>query len=256
VFTSLGYSWRNGKNLLRTRNINAPVPIPGIVTAGGPVLQFESTGTLVSHELRGVLNATFGSRVTLFGHYTLTDSRSDTDGPYSAPASSYSPQGELGPASTVPRHEFTLGGSISLPAGIAVSPFVTAASSIPFNITTGADNNGDSLFTDRPSFAQPGDRGAVATPFGLFNPNPLPGAALISRNYGRGPSLFRVDLTVMKTINVHSNAGHASFGISATNITNRLNYMPFNGVLTSSFFGTANRAQDARRVTLFGRFDF
>ena len=46
-----------------------------------------------------------------------------------------------------------LGGSVRLPWEVRVNPFVILSSGRPFNITTGRDNNGDTLFTDRPAFA-------------------------------------------------------------------------------------------------------
>ena len=61
----------------------------------------------------------------------------------------------------------------------------------PFNITTGRDNNGDTVFTDRPAFATDlAKPGVVVTRFGAFDPNPAPGQAIIPRNYGEGPGLF------------------------------------------------------------------
>jgi hypothetical protein len=44
--------------------------------------------------------------------------------------------------------------------------------------------------------------------------------------------------------------------VSITNLFNRTNYAVYNGVLTSPFFGTANRAHNKRRITLSLRYDF
>jgi len=57
--------------------------------------------------------------------------------------------------------------------GVRLSPFITARSGAPFNITTGTDLNGDTIFNDRPAFATPGQSGAIVTPWGTFNPIPL-----------------------------------------------------------------------------------
>src|SRR5262249_9469716 len=83
--------------------------------------------------------------------------------------------------------------------GFRLTPFVIARSGAPFNILTGRDNNRDNQYTDRPSLANPGDPGAIVTPFGTFNPNPLPGEAIIPRNFGQGPGFFSVNLGVSKT---------------------------------------------------------
>ena len=48
----------------------------------------------------------------------------------------------------------------------------------------------------------------------------------------------------------------ATLLVSVTNLLNHTNYASFNGVITSPFFGTANRALSKRRITLTLRFDF
>jgi hypothetical protein len=180
----------------------------------------------------------------------------DTDDLYSVPADSSNLAAEWGPA-PVPQHRVSFGGTINLPRSFAVYPFITWTSALPFNITSGNDTNLDSVFTDRPSLAQAGQAGAVATPFGLFNPNPRPGEALVPRNFGIGPTLFTVDVTASKTFVWDQASSHrTTISVSVSNLLNHTNYAPFNGVLTSSFFGTANRALNKRRVTLSARYDF
>ena len=121
----------------------------------------------------------------------------DTDDLYSVPADSANLAAEWGVA-PVPQHRASFGGSINLPDDYAVYPFVTWTSELPFNITSGNDTNFDSVFTDRPSLAEAGQAGAVATPFGVFNPNPRPGEPVIARNFGIGPTNFTFDVTAAK----------------------------------------------------------
>src|SRR5207302_1258605 len=83
------------------------------------------------------------------------------------------------------RHQFVFDADFLLPWHIRLSPDIYVASSAPFNITTGSDDNGDTLFTDRPAFAKAGDAGAIVTRFGIFNPHPQPADAIIPRNFGR-----------------------------------------------------------------------
>ena len=40
-----------------------------------------------------------------------------------------------------------------MPWNLRMSPFILASSGRPFNITTGLDTNGDSIFTERPTYA-------------------------------------------------------------------------------------------------------
>ena len=81
-----------------------------------------------------------------------------------------------------------------------MSPLVTARSGVPFNITTGRDTNGDTLFTERPAFATDLTRGSIRlTRFGAFDTNPAPSQALIPRNYGTGPVFFDIHLRLSRT---------------------------------------------------------
>lgn len=204
VVGSVSYSWTRGIHLLRTRNINAPLgfennqpvlPFPG----EGPILQFESTGLSTRHEMRVNVRTGFSRTFSLFANYTLASTHSNTDGAYTNPADPYDLSNEFGRASSDARHSVFIGGSISLPWGLRVNPFINARTGMPFNITTGRDNNRDNQFTDRPAFAALGDPGAIETRFGVFNPDPRPGDEIIPRNYGQGPGFFTANVSVSKT---------------------------------------------------------
>jgi hypothetical protein len=83
---------------------------------------------------------------------------------------------------------------------------------------------------------------------------------VIPRNYGIGPTYFTFDVTAAKTFFAYNGATPSSHRatvlVSITNLLNRNNYAPFNGVLTSPYFGTANRVLNNRRITLTLRYDF
>jgi hypothetical protein len=115
------------------------------------------------------------------------------------PADSYDLQSEFGRSDFDQRHQFYFESYVALPLGIAVSPNLFIASGAPFNITTGADDNGDTLFSDRPAFAVAGDANAIRTPFGIFNPRPQAGDKIIPRNFGRGAGEISLNLNVSKT---------------------------------------------------------
>jgi len=78
-----------------------------------------------------------------------------------------------------------------------------ANSGSPFNIITGTDLNGDSIFNDRPAFGD-GATGPdiVNTNFGSFNTSPLPGQLTIPSNFGSGPAQFTLNLRLSKTIGI------------------------------------------------------
>ncbi|HEX8775327.1 MAG TPA: TonB-dependent receptor [Pyrinomonadaceae bacterium] len=190
---------------LRTRNINAPVPGTGLQRPFGNVgniFQYESSGLFNQSQLIVSANNRFSNRLTLFATYTWNRARSDTDGVGTFPINQYDTGGEYGRAAQDIRHTFSIRSSISgLPWGLRLSPVITANSGRPFNITTGRDTNGDTLFNERPAFATDLTKaGVVVTRFGAFDPNPVPGqSVIIPRNYGSGPSFFTVDLRLGKT---------------------------------------------------------
>src|SRR5207302_15997 len=132
--------------------------------------------------------------------YLLSKSRSDTDGPDSFPANSYDLSGEYGRSSLDVRHRLNVTGVFSLKGGVSLNPFILVASGRPFNIITGRDTNGDTQFTERPSFAtnlnQPE---VIVTRLGAFNPNPRQGEQIVPRNYGTSPAFFTVNLRASKT---------------------------------------------------------
>ncbi len=87
------------------------------------------------------------------------------------------------------------------PHGFSLNTFLLATSGNPFNITTGHDTNGDTFFTERPAFAKDLSKpGVIVTPFGAFDPNPVPGQRIIPQNFGQGPGSLSVNLGVSKTM--------------------------------------------------------
>jgi hypothetical protein len=269
IFGSISYNYHRGRRLLRTRNLNAPLvgtterPFPG----QGPILQYESTGRSIRHELLFNWRYRASRKVNLFGNYILASTRSDTDGASTAPADSYNLLAEFGRAGIDQRHRFVLGGSFSMPGAWQISPFLQASTGRPFNITTGRDSNGDTLFTDRPAFAASNVPEAVSTRYGSFNPNPLPGEVLIPRNFARGPGQVNLNLNFSKAFAFgewgkggSGKKGDGRYkltlGANVRNLLNHTNPAGLSGVLSSSRFDTANRALAARRIELTLKFDF
>ena len=255
---SIGYTWRVGRDLLRLRNVNAPRtpggPLPE--PERGPVLQFESTGASTRHELKLALRVNAGERVTWYVNYTLGSTRTDTDGAFTTPADPYDLSSERGPQIDDSRHGFVTGGSLILPGTWYLSPYVTVTSAVPFNITTGLDNNGDALFTDRPAFARPGDPNAIQTRFGLLTPNPQPGDLLIPRNFGREGHRVNVSLNLLKELPISLVGGQVVLGVDAQNLLNNSRLIDYNGILISPVFGEPNRGLDGRRIEVSLKFNF
>jgi hypothetical protein len=78
---------------------------------------------------------------------------------------------------------------------------MVANAGAPFNITTGTDLNGDSIFNDRPAFAGGGTGPTIVdTSFGSFNTSPAPEQTTIPSNFGTSPAQFTMNLRLSKTI--------------------------------------------------------
>ena len=200
-------------HLLRSRNINAPLPDTGLRPFGaiGNIYQYESSGTFKQNQLIIGANNRLGRSVTLFMNYRLNKAESDTDGAGTFPANPYDLTTEYGRSAQDIRHNFFLGGNITLPWwDLRLNPLIFARSGSPFNIITGRDTNNDSLFTDRPAFATDLTRpSVVVTRFGAFDTLPAPGQELIPRNFGHGPAFFTVNLGLSKTFGFGEVAGAA-----------------------------------------------
>ncbi len=202
--TTLAVTFTNSRGLhvLRSRNINAPMPGTGIQPYGdvGNIYQYESSGIFNQHQLMTNVNSRVNSKFSLFGFYVLNYAKSNADGVQSFPSNQYDESTEYGRAQFDVRHRSFVGGSMTLPWGVRMSPFVGASSGVPYNITIGRDLNGDSLFTDRPAFATDLTRASVVTtPYGIFDTNPMPGQTIIPRNFGSGPMQFSVNMRLAKT---------------------------------------------------------
>jgi hypothetical protein len=305
----LTFSWDSirGVHLYRSRNLNAPLPgalpnpqKPGTLIPPDPnkgnINQLESTGKSRSNNFTIGFRQTLRNRynLSIFGNYTLGFNRNDGDGPFSLPANNYDLASEWGRSSQDTRHRFFTGVNFRMPWAINVNAIVNIASSRPYNITTGLDDNGDTVTNDR-----------------------APG---VKRNTGVGPSSFNTNLNFTKTISLRrteqpssaSNSGANPFAepqrgggfpgggfpgggggrppdgggqrgpggpgggpggrpggnnqqlrgptmAFVVNIQNLLNHPQLNqysGVMTSPFFGRANGARNPRQIELGLRFNF
>jgi hypothetical protein len=303
---ALTYVNSHSPNQFLTNDINAPLPgtynpqVPGSGTypLGMPeaVFQVGSTGLYNQNELIVNVNSRVNGSVSLFGSYVYNHALSNTDyfppprntdfnpaisfgalGVGTFPANPYSLAGEYGPASTDIRNQGSFGGSIATKWGFSFNPLVILESGAPFNITAGQDLYGDTLFNGRPGIAtDPTRPGLVQTKYGLLDPNPLPGEAILPRNFGRGLGLVMANLRVTKTFAFgpagetaapttggrrpptgpfstggsggSSSTGHRyvlSVSMAIRNIVNHDNPGPITGNVTSPLFGRANQPYGA-----------
>jgi hypothetical protein len=211
--TSITFTYANshGLHLLRSRDINAPLPgtynpnVPGsgVFPLGntGPLFLTESSGLYNQNQLITSVNSKVTKNISLFSYYMFNHASSNTDGVGTFPANPYSSAGEYGPASTDVRHHLSISGSITTKWNFRLSPFLVMDSGPPFDITAGRDLYGDTLFNGRPGIATDLNRpGLISTKYGLLDPNPTPDEKILPRNFGRGPGAVSLNLRVAKTI--------------------------------------------------------
>jgi hypothetical protein len=205
-----------------TINANAPLPgtpcsQPGVVSTlpncstvtGGNIYRYVSEGNFKQNQLIVNTNIKIGSKVQLFGFYTLNYADSDTSGSSGFPSNSYDISQDYGRASFDTRNRLFLGGSIAFPYLIRLSPFMVVSSGSPFTITSPFDENGDQIYNDRPGYVSsatcptgvnPTQGTIYCTPLGTFDAS---GAGkLIPINSETGPAHFVLNLRLTKTFGI------------------------------------------------------
>ncbi len=187
-----------GVHAFYTNFVNANEP--GVLPPNEILYQYQSEGIFKQNQLIVNSSIRMGAKLTLFGFYVLNYADSDTSGPSNMPSNPLDPSQDYGRASFDYRNRVFMGGTVGLPKGFRISPFLIAGSGPPFNITTGQDVFGDAQFNTRPAPAACSVApNIVQTKFGCFNVDPLPGEALIPINDATGPARFVLNLRLSKT---------------------------------------------------------
>ncbi len=197
---SLTYIHSHGSHAFSTINANAPY-MPTYNPALGNVYQYFSESVYNQNQFFINGHVQISRSLSANGFYGLSFANSDTNGVSSNPSNSLNLKQDYGRAGFDTRNRLFLIGTYAAPHYFRLSPFVVAQSGSPFNVTLSQDENGDSFFNDRPSFAAAGATGPniVHNRYGAFNTAPAPNAAPIPIFYGNGPSLFTFNLRLSKT---------------------------------------------------------
>lgn len=248
-------------NEFRSVDLNAPVNGVRPNPVFGRTLLVQSIGRATQAGFNVDLFLT--PRRGMFGNvrYGYSRTMNDADDALTPPATGTFAT-EWAPARGESRHRFNwnIGGPIG-PWGLTASLNGRVQSGVPYNVTTGRDENLDAIFNDRPAGGpRNARRGALTTqtdlrvgwmitgrpvnaqiaaqrgPGGGSGPRGAPGR-------GRGPG-------------VREQGKRLEAFLFVSNLFNRVNYGSYVGVLTSPFFGQPTSAQAARRVELGWRFSF
>jgi hypothetical protein len=264
---SANYIFVRGAQQWLSRNINAPLPgtynpadpSSGVRPLGGTqnIYQFDSGGISKTHVF--FLNAQYkaGKRVTGFVAYSYIHGRQDVQNATTFDSNSYNLAQDYG-RSAQPSQQLFSAVNLTLPFGISGSLFGSTSGGTPFNITTGTDLNGDTIYNDRPAFATNPTANSILynTRYGKFDANPQPGEMTIPINYGNSPNFFLLQASLSRDFKIGPRPaapppapgakGPApkpdrpytlTFSAEAANLLNHNNPGVPVGVLSSPYFG-------------------
>jgi hypothetical protein len=267
---SANYIFIRGDHQYVSRNINAPLPgtynaadpASGVRPLGGTqnIYQFGSGGIDKSQVLFLNSQLKFGKRVSGFAAYYFQHAHQDVSNATTFASNSYDLVEDYGRAAQ-PLQQFFANASVQLPLAIGSNLYVSTQGGTPFNITTGTDLNGDTIYNDRPAFATNTNAKSIVykTRFGTFDANPQPGERVIPANYGNSPNFFFVQMSLDRSFDfgrrsiapapqpgVRALNGRTptpqrpyalKFAVEVNNLLNHVNPGTPVGVLSSPLFG-------------------
>lgn len=252
---SFAFTYEHGTHGLLSRNANAL--LNGVRPLGGTqnVYQFASEGWSNTKTFMPRYSFSLGSHVSIWASYMLRFRDMAGFGPTSFVSNSYDIAADYGRTPSVTRHRWSVAGTFSLPFGFSGTTYITAHSATRFNVTTGQDNNGDSIFNDRPAFATDlGRASVVRTAIGNFDTKPMPGQRIVPIDYGVAPSFYSMAGQLAREFIFGPRVAtaavppggkpapvdrffHCAFGVEAQNILNHTNASVPIGQLSSPYFG-------------------
>jgi hypothetical protein len=248
--STVSASWINlaSRHVFRSIDANAPPP-PDYLTRPNPALgqddEFQSEGVQTGN----ALELTFRGRLARYfngqAQYRLSKTYNNTGGISARgkylvanggnffPANSYNPKAEWARSDTDQRNQLNLLGTITAGRLMDLGLVLELYSGLPYDVTTGADNNHDGVFADRP-----------------------PG---VPRNSGHGPGYADLDVNLSHTFLLGHHANEPEnlrVGLSSFDLLNHPNDVSYEGIITSPFFGRAVAAEPPRRMQISAEFSF
>jgi len=258
--------------LIRTVNINAPLVASSVGIAPDPtaallasrpiaadenLIEYQNSGHISGNAAWFTLSQHSYKRFGLSARYLWRNMKSDTLS-NRAPQSSYSKQGESARRYNWSRNSVTLSGNLILPFQINATTQFDFSNGVPYNITTGTDNNGDGNFTDRPSYASAPGPGVYKTPYGLMTINTVNGN--VPADVGTMPGVVHLDMNLSRAFTLNPKNQNRPrtliFNARTANLLNHTNVTAVNTILSSGTVGQPVAAETARRIELGVRLDF
>ena len=258
LFIGASYDYQREYHRLRLRNVNAPLDITAAFPRScfsdqpkdtcvrpdperGDIVHLESSSNSLRHTLRLNYRQRF-SIFTLSASYLVQRALPETNANGNAlPTDNYDLRGDYvrSHGTGYPTHNVNSTVNARLPLGFFVTGTMSMVGPNWYNITTGKDDNRDSIVNDRP--------------------------AGVPRNSGPGPKTLTFNFNISKAF--FFGASHRSNGnanstrnlnvfANVTNAFNRTNVASMSGVMSSPNFGRPTGALDPRQIEAGMRFQF
>ena len=256
------YQYQRGIHMLHGINLNAPISGIRPDATIGNVTNIESSAYTSVHRLMvGVGPAKFINGFFWNVNYLFMRSTNEADSPFSLPSNNFNLRADRGPSANDFHHLISAFINKRLKKGFAASAIVHATSALPYNITTGFDDNKDTVINDRPlgvkrNSARGAPRWEIGSRFSWgkdFGPEQQaavgPQVRMVRIGGGDGAAPPSIGMGGTKKY-------HLEFYAQAFNLLNHTNLGVFNGVQTSPYFGQATSAQGPRRMEIGTRFNF
>jgi hypothetical protein len=193
------------------------------------------------------LNHRFSHRLQMLASYTWSHASDnvDPDIPSQNPNDpNFTGYQEYGPAIYDERNRFVLSGTFVAPLDINLGGIGTFGSGLPYNITTGTTNSGDT---------------------GATTDRPVVNGVVIPRNAGRGRSIYDVSPFVERRFKLFSERTSLNLRVEAFNVFNHPNFVGYvstwgNGATAPATLGTPltgiTNQLPARSLQFLAKFEF
>jgi hypothetical protein len=171
--------------------------------------QYQSAGVFRQNQL--LINSNIRlRRTTLFGFYSINFAKANTSGANFIPTSNTNTAIDYGRATFAQRQFGVVGGSFQLPYAFTASPFMIARAGVPYNVTSGLDPTGSSIYNARPYFAN----GATGNCFnaGDFSQTQTGSLTPVPINYCTGPANVTINLRIARVFGFGERTGGAAPG--------------------------------------------
>ncbi len=229
------YTFERGNHHFRIRDINAPLDGIRPDEEFGIIRQIESSGSSMRQQFELKVNQQFLS--TYFnGAYYYTQAKSDSEGFYELPMDSRNLRLDWGNTGMVPTHRIQISTRIQPMKRLTITPSYSIDSGERYTVTTGFDDNQNSVLNDRPDgFIRGGETGEWRY---IANLN------------------VRWRIPFEELWNLDSKRIRASATATINNLFNTTNFTSYSGVQSSIYFRMPVAARDARSLELGISFSF